>query len=55
MRSGLCLAVAMAVLMALGGSVFAAGDADKGKAAFAKCVICHQVPVSAPSRSSGQS
>jgi len=44
MRNGLCLAVAMTALMAFGGSAFAAGDPDKGKAAFAaKCGICHQV------------
>jgi cytochrome c len=29
-------------LLALTGSAFAAGDAEKGKAAFAKCGICHQ-------------
>ena len=44
MSNGLCLAVAMTALMAFGGSAFAAGDADKGKAAFAaKYGICHQV------------
>jgi cytochrome c len=32
-----------AVLVALTGSAFSAGDATKGKAAFAKCGICHQV------------
>jgi cytochrome c len=32
-----------AALIVLGGSAFAAGDAEKGKAAFAKCGICHQV------------
>jgi len=48
MRSGLCLAVAMTALMALGGSAFAAGDAAKGKAAFAaKCAICHQAGLGA--------
>jgi len=30
-------------LVALSGPSFAAGDATKGKAAFAKCGICHQV------------
>jgi cytochrome c len=43
MRSGLCLAVAMTSLMALGALAFAAGNAAKGKAAFAaKCAICYQ-------------
>jgi hypothetical protein len=38
-----CLAVATTALMTLGGSAFAAGDAAKGKAAFAaKCTSCHQ-------------
>jgi cytochrome c len=32
-----------AALIAWGGSAYAAGDAAKGKAAFAKCGICHQV------------
>lgn len=31
------------VLVALSGPSFAEGDATKGKAAFAKCGICHQV------------
>jgi cytochrome c len=39
---GLCGLGAVA-LVALGGPTFAAGDATKGKAAFAKCAICHQV------------
>ena len=30
-------------LMALSGPAFAEGDATKGKAAYAKCGICHQV------------
>ncbi len=30
-------------VFALSGPAFAAGDATKGKAAFAKCGICHQV------------
>ena len=47
MRSGLCLAVAMTALVAFGRSAFAAGDADKGKAAFAKCAICHQAGLGA--------
>jgi cytochrome c len=38
---GLCLgAVALVVFS---GPALAAGDAAKGKAAFAKCAICHQV------------
>jgi cytochrome c len=47
MRSGLCLAVAMTALMAFGGSALAQGDATKGKAAFAKCAICHQAGLGA--------
>lgn len=44
MRNVLCAAAGAAVLVALGGPVFAAGDAEKGKAAFpTKCGICHQV------------
>jgi len=36
--------LAAVALMALSGSAFAAGDAEKGKADFtAKCGICHQV------------
>jgi cytochrome c len=31
------------VLVALSGPAFAEGDAAKGKAAFAKCGICHQI------------
>lgn len=31
------------VLVALSGPAFAEGDATKGKAAFAKCAICHQL------------
>jgi cytochrome c len=31
------------VVVALSGPSFAEGDATKGKAAFAKCGICHQV------------
>src|SRR5262249_56055318 len=39
---GLCWLGAVA-LVALDGPAFAEGDATKGKAAFAKCGICHQV------------
>jgi cytochrome c len=38
----LCGCIALVVL-AFNGPAFAAGDAAKGKAAFAKCGICHQV------------
>ena len=38
----LCGLTAVA-LMALSGPALAEGDATKGKAAFAKCGICHQV------------
>ena len=31
------------VLVALSGQAFAEGDATKGKTAFAKCAICHQI------------
>jgi cytochrome c len=34
---------AVAVLVGVYGPAFAEGDATKGKAAFAKCGICHQV------------
>ena len=34
---------AVAVLVGVYGPAFAEGDATKGKAAFAKCAICHQV------------
>ncbi len=37
------LGTAAAVLAGLYGPAFAEGDAAKGKAAFAKCAICHQV------------
>jgi cytochrome c len=43
MRKVLCVVVSAAALIAFGGSALAAGDAEKGKAAFAKCAICHQV------------
>ena len=35
--------LAAVALMALSGPALAEGDATKGKAAFAKCGICHQV------------
>ena len=48
MRIGFCFAVSMPILIALDGSAFAAGDAAKGKAAFAvKCAICHQAGLGA--------
>jgi cytochrome c len=37
------LGLSAVALAALTGSAFAAGDAAKGKADFAKCAICHQV------------
>ena len=37
------LGLGAAMLVALAGPVSAAGDAEAGKAAFAKCGICHQV------------
>jgi len=37
------LGFGMAMLVAPVGSLSAAGDAEKGKAAFAKCAICHRV------------
>ena len=43
MRNILRVGVCAVTLVALSGSAFAAGDAAKGKAAFAKCGICHQV------------
>ncbi|MGB3022729.1 MAG: c-type cytochrome [Methyloceanibacter sp.] len=44
MRKAVCAAAGAAALLALSGSAFAAGDAEKGKADFAtKCGICHQV------------
>jgi cytochrome c len=39
---GLCWVGAVA-LVVFSGPALAAGDAAKGKAAFAKCAICHQV------------
>jgi len=41
--NGLIFGVAAAALLALSAPALAAGDAAKGKAAFAKCGICHQV------------
>ena len=44
MRKLLGVAIATAAaLIVLGGSAFAAGDAEKGKVAFANGGICHQV------------
>ena len=40
---GVCWLGAVITLVALSGPALAAGDATKGKAAFAKCAICHQV------------
>jgi cytochrome c len=39
---GICW-VGAAVLVVFSGPALAAGDAAKGKAAFAKCAMCHQV------------
>jgi cytochrome c len=44
MRKVIRVAVASAaVSIVLCGSALAAGDAEKGKADFAKCAICHQI------------
>jgi cytochrome c len=43
MRMVVCVAFAGLALAGLCTSALAAGDAEKGKAAFAKCAICHQV------------
>jgi cytochrome c len=43
MRSFLRYGFAIAAFLALSGPASAEGDATKGKAAFAKCGICHQV------------
>ena len=43
MRTILRAAICLGALFALGGTAFAAGDAAKGKAAFATCGICHQI------------
>ena len=47
MRSFLFLGVGAAAFLVLSGPAFAEGDATKGKAAYAKCAICHQVGASA--------
>ena len=41
------LGVGLAVFLFFSGPVLAEGDAAKGEAAYAKCVICHQVGPSA--------
>jgi cytochrome c len=38
-----CLGVGAVAFLVLSGSAFAEGDAAKGKEAYAKCGICHQV------------
>src|SRR6478735_4020924 len=43
MRTFQLFGLAAVALFALSATVFAQGDATKGKAAFAKCGICHQV------------
>jgi cytochrome c len=43
MRKVLRVVFCAGALFALGGTAFAAGDSEKGKAAFAKCAICHQI------------
>ena len=43
MRKVLRVAFCAGALIGLSGTAFAAGDAAKGKAAYAKCGICHQV------------
>ena len=43
MRTVLFCGVAVAALFALSAPVHAEGDAAKGKEAFAKCALCHQV------------
>ena len=44
MRKVLCVVAGTLMLVAFGGSAFAAGDAAKGKELFTtKCGICHQV------------
>jgi cytochrome c len=43
MRKFGLFALGAVVLLALSGPSLAEGDATKGKAAFAKCGICHQV------------
>lgn len=41
------LGVGAAAFILLSGTAFAEGDATKGKEAYAKCAICHQVGASA--------
>jgi cytochrome c len=43
MRKVLRVVFCAGALLALSGTAFAAGDAEKGKGAFAKCGICHQI------------
>ena len=43
MRTFQLYGLAAGALMALSAPALAEGDATKGKAAFAKCAICHQV------------
>ena len=43
MRTFQLYGLAAVALMALSGPALAEGDATKGKAAYAKCGICHQV------------
>ena len=43
MRKVLGVVFSAGALFAFSGAAFAAGDAEKGKAAFTKCAICHQV------------
>ena len=43
MRRLRSIKLCLALLMAGGGPVLAEGDAAKGKVAYAKCAICHQI------------
>src|SRR5262245_4024816 len=43
MRKFRLIGFGYAVLVAASGPVFAEGDAAKGKAAFVKCAVCHQI------------
>src|SRR6516165_2268882 len=43
MRTILSVVFGAGVLVAFSGAAFAEGNAEKGKAVFAKCGICHQV------------
>ena len=43
MRKYTAFLLGAGALLALSGPALAEGDATKGKAAFAKCAICHQV------------